>query len=155
MLNNRNPRYKRSKLERRINRDVIYCVILLLFLCLFCAIGKPAVVFHFKHTCTGYYKAENKVKIILHFCFICLDHFLKKLRYHQTTVIFFRKMQANAMQKCVCVCYCDCFFQPVGYGCLTLRTVQWSYSSPLRVWSGTILTSRLLWSSLPISLYSR
>lgn len=40
MLNNRSPRYKRSKLERRINRDVIYCVILLLFLCLFCAIGK-------------------------------------------------------------------------------------------------------------------
>ncbi|XP_011442077.1 phospholipid-transporting ATPase VD isoform X3 [Magallana gigas] len=39
MLNNRNPRYKRSKLERRINRDVIYCVILLLFLCLFCAIA--------------------------------------------------------------------------------------------------------------------
>ncbi|XP_022321882.2 phospholipid-transporting ATPase VD-like isoform X3 [Crassostrea virginica] len=39
MLNNRSPRYKRSKLERRINRDVIYCVILLLFLCLFCAIA--------------------------------------------------------------------------------------------------------------------
>lgn len=54
MLNNRNPRYKRSKLERRINRDVIYCVILLLFLCLFCAIGKAAVVFHLKHTCAEY-----------------------------------------------------------------------------------------------------
>nr|KAG5711610.1 hypothetical protein BaRGS_016792 [Batillaria attramentaria] len=39
MMNNRGPRYKRSQLERRINRDVIWCVILLLFLCFFCAIG--------------------------------------------------------------------------------------------------------------------
>ncbi|OWF44221.1 phospholipid-transporting ATPase VA [Mizuhopecten yessoensis] len=39
MLNNRNPRYKRSKLERHINRDVVWCVILLLFLCFFCAIA--------------------------------------------------------------------------------------------------------------------
>lgn len=39
MMNNRGPRYKRSKLEGRINRDVIWCVILLLFLCFFCAIG--------------------------------------------------------------------------------------------------------------------
>ncbi|XP_046566596.1 phospholipid-transporting ATPase VD-like [Haliotis rubra] len=39
MLNNRGPRYKRSKLERKINQDVIWCVILLLFLCFFCAIG--------------------------------------------------------------------------------------------------------------------
>ncbi|XP_071088418.1 phospholipid-transporting ATPase VD-like [Haliotis cracherodii] len=39
MLNNRGPRYKRSMLERKINRDVIWCVILLLFLCFFCAIG--------------------------------------------------------------------------------------------------------------------
>ncbi|XP_070196933.1 phospholipid-transporting ATPase VA-like isoform X2 [Littorina saxatilis] len=39
MLNNRGPRYKRSQLERRVNRDVIWCVILLLFLCFFCAIG--------------------------------------------------------------------------------------------------------------------
>ena len=42
MLNNRGPRYKRSQLERRINRDVIWCVILLLFLCFFCAIGEPS-----------------------------------------------------------------------------------------------------------------
>ncbi|XP_041360414.1 phospholipid-transporting ATPase VA-like [Gigantopelta aegis] len=39
MLNNRGPRYKRSKLEHKLNRDVIWCVILLLFLCFFCAIG--------------------------------------------------------------------------------------------------------------------
>ncbi|XP_076446004.1 LOW QUALITY PROTEIN: phospholipid-transporting ATPase VA-like [Babylonia areolata] len=39
MMNNRGPRYKRSKLERLINRDVIWCVIVLLFVCFFCAIG--------------------------------------------------------------------------------------------------------------------
>ncbi|RUS74359.1 hypothetical protein EGW08_017882 [Elysia chlorotica] len=39
MLNNKGPRYKISKLESKINRDVIWCVILLLFLCFFCAIG--------------------------------------------------------------------------------------------------------------------
>ncbi|ESO88481.1 hypothetical protein LOTGIDRAFT_179097 [Lottia gigantea] len=39
MLNNRGPRYKRSKLERAINRDVFWCVVVLLFLCFFCAIG--------------------------------------------------------------------------------------------------------------------
>ncbi|XP_076117823.1 phospholipid-transporting ATPase VD-like isoform X3 [Mytilus galloprovincialis] len=38
MLNNRSPRYKRSKLERRINRDVIYCVVLLLLMCFLSAI---------------------------------------------------------------------------------------------------------------------
>ena len=39
MLNNRSPRYKRSKLERRINRDVIYCVVLLLLMCFLSAIS--------------------------------------------------------------------------------------------------------------------
>ncbi|XP_055894088.1 phospholipid-transporting ATPase VB-like [Biomphalaria glabrata] len=39
MLNNKGPRHKISKLESKINRDVIWCVILLLFLCFFCAIG--------------------------------------------------------------------------------------------------------------------
>lgn len=37
MLNNRGPRYKRSKLERKINHDIIWCMFLLIFLCIFCA----------------------------------------------------------------------------------------------------------------------
>ncbi|CAI9731631.1 phospholipid-transporting ATPase VA-like [Octopus vulgaris] len=37
MLNNRGPRYKRSKLECKINRDIIWCALLLIFLCVFCA----------------------------------------------------------------------------------------------------------------------
>ncbi|KAK2849262.1 hypothetical protein Q5P01_009096 [Channa striata] len=39
MLNNNGPRYKRSKLERKLNRDVIFCVILLLAMCLVGAVG--------------------------------------------------------------------------------------------------------------------
>uniref|UniRef100_A0A3Q3W1C5 Phospholipid-transporting ATPase n=1 Tax=Mola mola TaxID=94237 RepID=A0A3Q3W1C5_MOLML len=34
MLNNKGPRYKRSKLERKLNMDVIFCVILLCTMCL-------------------------------------------------------------------------------------------------------------------------
>uniref|UniRef100_A0AAR2KHC3 Phospholipid-transporting ATPase n=1 Tax=Pygocentrus nattereri TaxID=42514 RepID=A0AAR2KHC3_PYGNA len=39
MLNNNGPRYKRSKLERQMNVDVFWCVIILLVMCLFSAIG--------------------------------------------------------------------------------------------------------------------
>lgn len=39
MLNNNGPRYKRSKLERKLNIDVIFCVILLLAMCLVGALG--------------------------------------------------------------------------------------------------------------------
>ncbi|KAM9356749.1 phospholipid-transporting ATPase VB [Symphorus nematophorus] len=39
MLNNNGPRYKRSKLERKLNIDVIFCVILLFTMCLVGAVG--------------------------------------------------------------------------------------------------------------------
>nr|XP_061793273.1 phospholipid-transporting ATPase VB-like [Nerophis lumbriciformis] len=39
MLNNNGPRYKRSKLERKLNVDVIFCVILLFAMCLVGALG--------------------------------------------------------------------------------------------------------------------
>ncbi|KAM9849719.1 phospholipid-transporting ATPase VB [Aulostomus maculatus] len=39
MLNNSGPRYKRSKLERKLNMDVIFCVILLIIMCLVGAVG--------------------------------------------------------------------------------------------------------------------
>ncbi|TKS72465.1 putative phospholipid-transporting ATPase VD [Collichthys lucidus] len=39
MLNNNGPRYKRSKLERKLNKDVIFCVILLFFMCLNGSLG--------------------------------------------------------------------------------------------------------------------
>ncbi|KAG8137443.1 hypothetical protein E2320_004681, partial [Naja naja] len=39
LLNNSGPRYKRSKLERQMNCDVLWCVLILFAMCLFTAIG--------------------------------------------------------------------------------------------------------------------
>ncbi|XP_056106258.1 phospholipid-transporting ATPase VB [Rhinichthys klamathensis goyatoka] len=39
MLNNSGPRYKRSKIERKMNTDVLFCVLLLFFMCLIGALG--------------------------------------------------------------------------------------------------------------------
>lgn len=39
MLNNSGPRYKRSQLEQKMNIDVIWCVIILILLCLAGAVG--------------------------------------------------------------------------------------------------------------------
>ncbi|XP_068134633.1 phospholipid-transporting ATPase VD [Hyperolius riggenbachi] len=39
MLNNSGPRYKRSKLERKLNTDIMWCVLLLLVMCLTAALG--------------------------------------------------------------------------------------------------------------------
>lgn len=40
MLNNNRPRYKCSKLERKMNMDVLFCVIVLFCMCLVGALGK-------------------------------------------------------------------------------------------------------------------
>lgn len=40
LLNNSGPRYKRSKLERQMNCDVLWCVLLLVCMSLFSAVGK-------------------------------------------------------------------------------------------------------------------
>ncbi|XP_076870818.1 phospholipid-transporting ATPase VA [Brachyhypopomus gauderio] len=47
MLNNSGPRYKRSKLERQMNVDVFWCVIILLVMCLFSAIGHGLWMFQY------------------------------------------------------------------------------------------------------------
>lgn len=39
MLNNGGPRYKRSKLERQMNMDIIWCVVILIVLCVVGAVG--------------------------------------------------------------------------------------------------------------------
>ncbi|XP_075423095.1 phospholipid-transporting ATPase VD isoform X2 [Ascaphus truei] len=39
MLNNSGPRYKRSKLERQLNTDILWCVLLLILMCLIGAFG--------------------------------------------------------------------------------------------------------------------
>uniref|UniRef100_A0A3Q3WF51 Phospholipid-transporting ATPase n=1 Tax=Mola mola TaxID=94237 RepID=A0A3Q3WF51_MOLML len=47
MLNNNGPRYKRSKLERQMNGDVFWCVIILLVMCLFAAVGHGLWMFQY------------------------------------------------------------------------------------------------------------
>uniref|UniRef100_A0A668A0Z2 Phospholipid-transporting ATPase n=1 Tax=Myripristis murdjan TaxID=586833 RepID=A0A668A0Z2_9TELE len=47
MLNNNGPRYKRSKLERQMNVDVFWCVIILLVMCLFAAVGHGLWMFQY------------------------------------------------------------------------------------------------------------
>ncbi|XP_046854254.1 phospholipid-transporting ATPase VA-like isoform X2 [Xenia sp. Carnegie-2017] len=49
MQNNSGPRSKRSKLERDINTDVLVCVVILISLCVICAIGN------------GFWTANNEV----------------------------------------------------------------------------------------------
>eukprot|EP00075_Anas_platyrhynchos_P003251 XP_005028161.2 probable phospholipid-transporting ATPase VD isoform X1 [Anas platyrhynchos] len=39
MLNNSGPHYKRSKLERKVNSDILWCVLLLILMCLTGAVG--------------------------------------------------------------------------------------------------------------------
>ncbi|KAM4795955.1 phospholipid-transporting ATPase VA [Rhinophrynus dorsalis] len=47
LLNNNGPRYKRSKLERQMNADVFWCVLILLIMCLFSAIGHALWVWQY------------------------------------------------------------------------------------------------------------
>ncbi|XP_075901720.1 phospholipid-transporting ATPase VA isoform X2 [Nelusetta ayraudi] len=47
MLNNNGPRYKRSKLERQMNVDVFWCVVILLVMCLFAAVGHGLWMFQY------------------------------------------------------------------------------------------------------------
>uniref|UniRef100_A0AAQ4P098 Phospholipid-transporting ATPase n=1 Tax=Gasterosteus aculeatus aculeatus TaxID=481459 RepID=A0AAQ4P098_GASAC len=47
MLNNNGPRYKRSKLERQMNVHVFWCVVILLVMCLFAAVGHWVWMFQY------------------------------------------------------------------------------------------------------------
>ncbi|XP_037957548.1 probable phospholipid-transporting ATPase VA isoform X2 [Teleopsis dalmanni] len=49
MLNNSGPRYKRSQVEQQMNIDVIWCVIILLVLCVVGAVGSKMWLSSFKH----------------------------------------------------------------------------------------------------------
>ncbi|KAL1464686.1 hypothetical protein WDU94_004310 [Cyamophila willieti] len=48
MLNNNGPRYKRSTLEKKINTDIMWCVVLLVILCLIGAFGSDFWLSEFK-----------------------------------------------------------------------------------------------------------
>ncbi|KAM9320687.1 phospholipid-transporting ATPase VA [Gastrophryne carolinensis] len=47
LLNNNGPRYKRSKLERQMNTDVCWCVLILLIMCLLSAVGHALWVWQY------------------------------------------------------------------------------------------------------------
>ncbi|KAM7404152.1 hypothetical protein PAMA_004537 [Pampus argenteus] len=49
MMNNSGPRYKRSQLEKRLNADVLWCVLLLIVMCLTAAIGHGLWMKQLKH----------------------------------------------------------------------------------------------------------
>lgn len=50
MLNNGGPRYKRSRLERQMNLDIIWCVLILIVLCIVGAVGCKLWLSTFKTT---------------------------------------------------------------------------------------------------------
>lgn len=53
MMNNSGPRYKRSQLEKHLNTDVLWCVALLIIMCLTAAIGVyPLLTPHSSHFTT-------------------------------------------------------------------------------------------------------
>lgn len=49
MMNNSGPRYKRSQLERRLNIDVLWCVLLLVVMCLTASVGHGLWLLQFKN----------------------------------------------------------------------------------------------------------
>lgn len=40
MLNNKGPRYKRSRLEMMMNLDLVWCIVLLIIMCAYCALSR-------------------------------------------------------------------------------------------------------------------
>ncbi|XP_023208450.1 probable phospholipid-transporting ATPase VD isoform X1 [Xiphophorus maculatus] len=50
MMNNSGPRYKRSQLEKRLNTDVLWCVALLIVMCLIAAVGHGLWVKNYRHS---------------------------------------------------------------------------------------------------------
>lgn len=73
MLNNSGPRYKRSKIERKMNTDVLFCVVLLFFMCLIGALGtvrgtSPSIIQTHTTRCgkhvTSTYKPRNDTLIL-------------------------------------------------------------------------------------------
>ncbi|XP_077158009.1 phospholipid-transporting ATPase VD-like [Paroedura picta] len=60
MLNNTGPRHKRSKLEKRVNGHILWCVLLLLLLCSISAIGHWYWLNRYKYTLYSITKRNGK-----------------------------------------------------------------------------------------------
>lgn len=59
MLNNGGPRYKRSSVEKQMNQDVIWCVLILIFLCVVGAIGCKLWLMFYDKLPSPYQESES------------------------------------------------------------------------------------------------
>lgn len=75
MQNNSGPRYKRSKLERKLNIDIVWSVVLLLLMCLTAAVGRNT------HTCTH-------TLTLIHTLYQLKQSFVKLFRVMLETLLF-------------------------------------------------------------------
>ena len=134
MLNNDGPRYKRSKLEMQMNRDVIWCVRLLLFsyifelflsiLGLFLSIFSPFfvnlwLIFHYLLSTQPFWSNFGSIygalldhffKYLVCFCLL-LDNFIM--------ILFFKSLNFRALNcilycRCVCLLLVMCFMGAIG-----------------------------------------
>uniref|UniRef100_H3A4T4 Phospholipid-transporting ATPase n=1 Tax=Latimeria chalumnae TaxID=7897 RepID=H3A4T4_LATCH len=97
MLNNSGPRYKRSKLERKLNIDVLWSVLLLVVMCLIGALGHKFTYFE------------------------CLNFFSETpVNLSYNTVLTFRVFS------CVCVCICVCMYMCM-YVCVCVCVLRKIY----------------------------
>nr|CAI5857343.1 unnamed protein product [Callosobruchus analis] len=67
MLNNGGPRYKRSSLEKQMNQDVIWCVFILIFLCVIGAIGCKLWLGHYKDLAPPFKENDDTTEAFLAF----------------------------------------------------------------------------------------
>ncbi|XP_018563796.1 probable phospholipid-transporting ATPase VD isoform X2 [Anoplophora glabripennis] len=67
MLNNGGPRYKRSSLEKQMNQDVIWCVFILIFLCVLGAIGCKVWLSFFENLPPPFQENHETTEAILAF----------------------------------------------------------------------------------------
>lgn len=67
MLNNGGPRYKRSTLEKQMNQDVIWCVLILVLLCVIGAIGCKLWLSSYKNLEAPFQENEESTEAFLAF----------------------------------------------------------------------------------------
>lgn len=67
MLNNGGPRYKRSTLEKQMNQDVIWCVFILVLLCVIGAIGCGLWLNSYEHLTEPFKETDDGKEAFLAF----------------------------------------------------------------------------------------
>lgn len=79
MLNNGGPRYKRSSLEKQMNQDVIWCVFILIFLCVLGAIGCKVWLSFFENLPPPFKENHETTEAVLAFWTFVIILQVKKL----------------------------------------------------------------------------